>query len=75
MNKPFGRAWALKKVNGKRGAICEFSTGPDKRAIKLHINKLLRLKQWCKYFGVVNRIDKIVKYIQSGPHTEKIIIP
>jgi len=61
--QPFGRAWALTKVDGSKGAACIIDKEPSKEASKDVLRKLNRLKEWLLFFDLpVDRIDAIFKY-------------
>lgn len=61
--QPFGRAWALTKVDGSEGAACIIDSSPSKEASEDALRKLNRLRDWMIYFGLpVDRIDAIFKY-------------
>jgi len=61
--QPFGRAWALTKVDGTKGAACIIDQSPSEEGAKDALRKLNRLKQWMAYFALpTDRIDAIFKY-------------
>ena len=62
---PFGRAWALKRIDGERGAWCTFSESNESGA-KDSYRKISRLKEWMEYFEMPHKIDPILNYIEQG---------
>jgi hypothetical protein len=71
--KLYGRAHAMKRIDGDRGAMCEMLP-PDDKSVAEVIRKLRRLKQWCEHFGLVHKVDKILKYAEAGPRTEPVVV-
>jgi len=70
----FGRGWALKRIDGERGALCEM-TPPTEYWRDEAARKLRRLHNWTTYFGLETRIPLIVKWVESGPHEEPLFLP
>lgn len=66
--KLFGRGWAMKRVDGKRGALCQMIE-PDEYSVAEVVRKLKRLKQWADYFGIKTRLDIIINWARNGPRT------
>lgn len=64
---PFGRGWNLLRLDGERGALCEF-TAHSALGIDEVVRKFERLKLWTDYFGLDTIIDDIVAWVKSGPH-------
>jgi hypothetical protein len=62
----FGRGWAMKRVDGGRGALCEMLPA-DSSTVSEVVRKLERLKQWSIHFGIKTRIDEIISWAKHGP--------
>jgi len=63
IQKIYGRAWNMLKVDGKRGASCqkiESKISPQSEIIR----KLIRLKEWCDYFELKNNVALIIREIK-----------
>mgnify|MGYP001161966508 CR=1 FL=1 len=56
--KLFGRGWAMLRVDGERGALCEI-TPISEESVQDTIRKFKRLKEWCEHFGLKHRVDDI----------------
>lgn len=72
-SKLFGRGWAMMRVDGERGALCEM-TPADEESLRDNLRKLKRLREWCDYFGLKHRMDPIIEWIASGPHDKPLIV-
>jgi Fe-S-cluster containining protein len=64
--KLFGRGWAMKRVDGERGALCEM-VKPDQHSVAEVVRKLERLRDWANHFGIRTRLDVIIDWAQQGP--------
>ncbi len=62
---PFGRAWALLKVDGQRGGICTFDE-PTQEGANESARKLKRLKEWMDYFEIKHCVDDVIEWLESG---------
>jgi Fe-S-cluster containining protein len=60
----FGRKWAMLRIDGDRGALCEI-TEIDESTVKDTVRKLRRLATWCEYFGVVHKVHDIIEWAQD----------
>lgn len=70
--KLFGRGWAMQRIDGDRGALCEM-TPIDINTVSDTIRKLKRLRDWCNHFGITdNKVDAIISWAQSFDSYEKI---
>lgn len=65
--KLYGRGWNMLRVDGVRGARCEM-TPVTKETTAEVVRKLKRLQKWMDYFEVSSRLDKIIKWAETGPH-------
>lgn len=61
--KLYGRAWAMRRLDGGVGARCEMlPKDPDK--VSSVIRKLRRLEDWAIHFGIATRIGRIIRWIE-----------
>lgn len=61
----FGRSWAMKRVDGNRGALCRFH-GPAMEHRSEVIRKLTRLQEWCNHFGFqTTKVPAIIKWLND----------
>lgn len=67
LTAPFGRAWALKRVDDERGALCEITPVSYQNAQEA-ARKLRRLARWMEYFEVPHRIDPITLWLERGDY-------
>lgn len=58
----FSRGWAMKRVDGGKGALCQI-TPPNQESIDDVVRKLTRLKQWTDHFGLATRVPTILDWI------------
>ncbi len=71
--KLFSRGWAMKRVDGGRGAICSMVEVND-HSINEVLRKLNRLIVWCEHFGISHRLQKVIEWVKKSPHTKPLII-
>lgn len=73
-HQKFGRGWNMKRIDGERGALCEFIEGvtPESRADI--IRKLKRLKVWADYFEVQTKMDTIIAWSESDKFQEALFV-
>lgn len=69
--RPFGRGWNMLRVDGQRGARCEFSHKPTVAAKEDALRKLRRLKEWTDAFRIPTRLDDVLAWV-SGIDPEKM---
>jgi hypothetical protein len=62
--KLYARGWAMKTVDGKKGAKCEMLI-PTEETASLVIKKLEKLNCWAEYFKIETKITKIINWIKS----------
>ena len=63
--RPYGRGWNMLRVDGSRGAICDFKKVKTEEARREALRKVRRLKQWCDYFGIESHCETIVSWAES----------
>ncbi len=72
--KLYGRGWALLRVDGERGALCEM-TDPDQKTKREVVRKLRRLEKWCMHFGLEKTwVPEIIHWVKTGPHEEPLVL-
>lgn len=71
--KLFGRGWAMLRVDGERGALCEM-TPADAHTQAETLRKLRRLQEWSAHFGIRTKLGTIMEWVASGPHNEPLIV-
>tara|TARA_R100001143_G_scaffold63452_2_gene70575 strand:+ start:2427 stop:3146 length:720 start_codon:yes stop_codon:yes gene_type:complete len=75
MVRLFGRGWALTRVDGEKGALCEVFVPEDMEAHKKNIvRKFNRLKAWADHFELDTCIPDIVRWIEAGPHDNPLYL-
>lgn len=65
LTAPFGRAWAMLRVDGERGALCEVTEETRLNAFEA-ARKLRRLAGWMEYFEVPHKVGAVVEYLENG---------
>jgi len=74
-HRPFGRGWAMKRIDGERGALCEWRDQcSDPEWISDLSRKLKRLKDWADHFGIETTIGRIIEWVERGPHQRPLIV-
>ncbi|WP_457300225.1 YkgJ family cysteine cluster protein [Phyllobacterium sp. P5_D12] len=68
IQKQYGRAWAMERLDHDRGALCEMLP-PSPSTIAEVIRKLKRLEQWADYFHLPTRIEPVIAWIKGGALT------
>lgn len=69
----YGRGWAMLRVDGQRGALCETRPITAESAADVR-RKLLRLAEWCDHFGIKHCVGDIIKWGDTRP-TSPLTIP
>lgn len=64
----FGRGWALKRVDGERGALCDIVPATSETVADT-IRKLERLNTWASHFGLKTVVPDIIQWAKHGIHT------
>ncbi|HEY7824535.1 MAG TPA: hypothetical protein VIG24_16960 [Acidimicrobiia bacterium] len=72
-SKLFGRGWAMMRVDGERGALCEM-TEADEASLRDNLRKLKRLREWVEYFELSHRLNPIIEWVATGPHQQPLIV-
>lgn len=69
--KLFGRGWAMKRIDGGRGARCSMLP-PSADTIPEILRKLHRFRNWADHFGIDTWIPEITAWVSSGPHSSAL---
>jgi len=69
--KLFGRGWAMKRVDGGRGARCSMLP-PSSNTIPEILRKLHRFRNWADHFGIDTWVPEIIVWVSSGPHASAL---
>lgn len=69
----FGRGWSYTRVTGQTGAMCDVLPASPKHRDDA-ARKLKRLKEWTDYFELETYLDRIIAWVESGPHDEPLVI-
>ncbi len=64
VQKLYGRGWALKRVDGGRGALCTMTPVTEETQAEV-IRKLRRIKDWTDYFNLDSWIDEIILWAEG----------
>lgn len=70
--KLYGRGWAMRRVDGERGAKCEM-TPPTEETKQDVVRKLLRLKEWTDYFELETHLPLIIEWAKYGPYGRPLV--
>ena len=70
----FGRGWAFKTVDGRRGAKCVLMDSPTSATRAEVLDKLNRLKSWADYFDLKTKVPRIIRLVERFELKDKIII-
>lgn len=69
--RPYGRGWNMMRVDGERGALCEFPKTASDAARAEGLRKLQRLQQWCEYFDIVSKVPAVLEWASVAPLTSQ----
>lgn len=62
--KLYGRGWAMKRIDGDRGAQCSMLP-ITQETVSNTIRRLERLHDWAGHFGLKHRVGKIIEWADS----------
>ena len=69
--KQYGRAWAMMRLDGARGARCEMLP-QDARTVAEVARKLQRLQEWAEHIGIRTCVPSILKWVRKGDGHEPL---
>lgn len=62
--KLFGRGWAMTKIDGTKGALCNI-TPASKENVSEVKRKLILLQEWSSHFGISTKIPNVLQWIDE----------
>jgi Fe-S-cluster containining protein len=62
LQKSFGRSWAMERLDGIKGARCQFGDRPDQSNVGEVVRKFLRLFEWAEHFGLRTCVPEIIEW-------------
>lgn len=71
--KLFGRGWAMKRVDGARGAQCEMLPATAFTVEQVG-RKLLRLQKWADHFGITTRLPEVIQWVDRGGDDKPLLL-
>jgi hypothetical protein len=74
IQKQYGRAWSMKRLDEGLGALCTMLP-PTPQRIADVTRKLERLQSWAAHFGIETRIERILSWIEAGDHARPLRLP
>jgi hypothetical protein len=71
LHKKFGRAWALPKIDGTRGGLCQIEKAVDlesaRKGGKATLRRLRRIKDWADHFGLTHTwLPDMIDWVEKG---------
>ena len=72
--KLFNRGWAMKRVDGRRGARCAMTASSEFSKAEL-LRKVERLAVWSDYFRITTCVPEVIGWIRMGPHSDPLLVP
>lgn len=72
-SKLYGRGWAMMRIDGERGALCEMLPADEQHKNEV-VRKLKRLRQWINHFRLDTHIDAIIEWAETGPHLKPLVL-
>jgi len=63
--RPFGRRWAMMKLDGIRGGDCTITKTPTDANREENIRRLERLKEWTDFFGIKTHIPNVIDWAKQ----------
>ena len=68
--RTFGRGWAMKRIDGERGALCDHTLPVSKEFALEAARKLRRLLEWAEHFKIPTCLPEVIDWVATGPHSE-----
>ncbi len=69
----FSRGWAMKRIDGDRGALCGM-TPVDDSTVSDVVRKFKRLLEWATHFGIDTCIPEMIEWAETGPHIHPLYV-
>ena len=57
------------RIDGERGAMCDFKKEATKEALKDAVRRIERLQRWTNHAGLTTYIPQLLKWAKKGPHS------
>lgn len=77
-HRPFGRGPQMIRLDGGRGAMCEFGAPASSEAPDV-LRKLRRLQDWADHFGLTTRAPLVMDWVETikddPQHAEPLVLP
>ncbi len=73
MQRLYGRAWNMLRVDGQRGTLCEMTAQSESQKADL-VRRLDRLRSWCVHFGLPHKLDRVIQWCVTGPHPLPLMV-
>lgn len=61
----YGRSWNMLRIDNERGTRCTITPITPETILDTK-RKLTRLKQWCDYFEIPNKLEKIIEWVGTS---------
>lgn len=74
IQKQYGRAWAMARLDGRLGALCRMLPANPQRAADV-ARKLSRLQAWAVHFGIRTKLPAVIAWIEAGDHGRPLRLP
>lgn len=71
--KLYGRYWAMARLDGERGALCEMTT-PTEHSRAEVVRKLNRLQEWSDHLGVATCVADILFWAVNAPGNAPLVL-
>jgi Fe-S-cluster containining protein len=77
-HRPFARGWNMIRLDGGRGAMCEFGDPATSEAPDV-LRKLRRLQDWAAHFGLMTRTGLVMDWVETikddPQHAKPLVLP
>lgn len=70
--RPYGRGWNMLRVDGARGALCEFPKTASAGALAEAQRKLTRLAGWLEAFAIPHRVGDVLAWSNTSPTQPRV---
>ena len=75
LQKSFGRSWAMERLDGIKGALCEFGDRPGQSNVSEVVRKFLRLLEWAEHFGLGTCVPEIIGWARQSRGNDVLSLP
>ena len=63
----------IRVVDGRAGARCTLHA-PNNDSLLDVVRKMRRLETWMDYWGIPNKCDEVIKWVNTGPHDTALVL-